>query len=214
MQDQKIDVFLLSSRIAIVNAIENPPIATMLADFGYDAERLNAGKELLENAEGQQALKTKEFSEQIAATATLHREMEEAKALYDKHYKIARIAFKDNEGVLTALQLKGRRKRSYSGWLEQSLTFYTNLLGNSIALEGMAGFNITKEKLEAGQKEAKEVEQAYAQQHKEKGEAQQATVNRDVAFDLLDDWLSDYLQIARLALAEKPQYMEALGIVV
>ncbi|NEP46299.1 MAG: hypothetical protein F6K35_46720, partial [Okeania sp. SIO2H7] len=53
-----------------------------------------------------------------------------------------------------------------------------------------------------------------AAQEKEKGEAQQATKTRDEALDALDDWLGDFLAIAEVALADKPQLLEALGVLV
>ena len=35
-----------------------------------------------------------------------------------------------------------------------------------------------------------------------------------MAMEALEDWLEDYLGIARVALADEPQLLEALGIVV
>ena len=54
---------------------------------------------------------------------------------------------------------------------------------------------------------------AYLTQKKKIGEAQQSTKARDVAIDKLDDWMSDFIAIARVALEEKPQFLEKLGIV-
>jgi len=39
------------------------------------------------------------------------------------------------------------------------------------------------------------------------------TQERDEAIDKLDDRLSDFIAIARVALEKKPQYLEKLGIV-
>ena len=49
-------------------------------------------------------------------------------------------------------------------------------------------------------------------QEKEKGQAQAATQKRDAALDDLQDWLSDYLAIAKVALEDNPQLLEGLGV--
>ena len=123
-----------------------------------------------------------------------------------------RVAFKKEPGVATKLALNGRRKESFSGWLEQANLFYDNALANPDILNGLAKFGITEEKLQAGKTQVEELAALNAAQEKEKGEAQQATKTRDEALDALDDWLEDFLAIAEVALADKPQFLEALGV--
>jgi hypothetical protein len=50
-------------------------------------------------------------------------------------------------------------------------------------------------------------------QFKEKGEAQTATQLRDEAFEDLQDWMSDFIAIAHIAMEDQSQYLEMLGIV-
>ena len=82
-----------------------------------------------------------------------------------------------------------------------------------MVIEKMSAFGITQEKLEAGKSLVEQTETAKASQEKEKGEAQQATLDRDNAVDALDEWMGDFIAIARIALEEKPQLLEKLGIV-
>lgn len=49
-------------------------------------------------------------------------------------------------------------------------------------------------------------------QEKEKGEAQEATQKRDAAIAALDEWLGDFRVVARIALEDIPQLMEALKL--
>ena len=49
-------------------------------------------------------------------------------------------------------------------------------------------------------------------QEKEKGEAQQATDDRDEAIDALDAYMSDFREIARVAFAGQPQQLEKFTI--
>ena len=62
-----------------------------------------------------------------------------------------------------------------------------------------------------------EIDQIYELQetiNREQGDAQNATQVRDMKFEELIDWLSDYETVARIALADQPQLLEKLGIVV
>lgn len=77
----------------------------------------------------------------------------------------------------------------------------------------MGAFGIDEAKLTAGQAAVKEVETRLAAQLKEKGEAQAATEARDKALEDLLDWMSDFVAIAKIALEDEPQQLEALGIV-
>ena len=56
------------------------------------------------------------------------------------------------------------------------------------------------------------VESAEAGQEREKSEAQQATEHRDVAMDALDEWMSDFISIARVAFEDDPQQLEKLHV--
>ncbi len=47
-------------------------------------------------------------------------------------------------------------------------------------------------------------------QQREKGEAQTATKERDATLDALDVWLSEFKTVARIALADNAQMLEAL----
>ena len=112
-----------------------------------------------------------------------------------------------------ALGLWGERKESVSGWPVQVNQFYTNMLGNQNWLGAMANYGITTEKLMAGEALVIQVKTALSSQKIEMGEAQEATRTRDKAADTLQAWYSDFIAIARIALEDKPQYLEMLGIV-
>jgi hypothetical protein len=86
-------------------------------------------------------------------------------------------------------------------------------LNSPESLEVMAQYGYTVEKLNGEFQDVKEVERLHTVQLKEKGQAQQSTAERDEAFDTLCRWYSKFRAIARIALYEKPQLLEALGIV-
>ncbi|MBN2349111.1 MAG: hypothetical protein JXJ22_09755 [Bacteroidales bacterium] len=208
-----IENLLVKANVAIYNGIENPELAEILAQYGYDANRINEGRELCDETEKLHQKQVMEYGEQYDAT----REMEEARLkanlVYMKHVKIARVALKNKVGDWDKLQLNGKRKKSFSGWLAEAGLFYTNVLSDKMLVEQMQEYGITGEKLMEGQQLVNDAEAAYAKQRKELGEAQDATIERDEAVDKLQYWYSDYIEIARVALEDKPQYLEIMGIV-
>jgi len=209
---QNIDALLSMAQVALHNALNNPKIQEYLSVYGYDSEKIKAGQALYQaglNAQQQQKL---EYGEQIGATKKLNQVWEVANKSYVKLVKIGRIAYKNDLTIFTQLGLGGDRKKSLSGWLLQAKQFYTNLLGNSQAIALLNEYGITKEKLQTAEAELKAVEMASFSQTTEKGEAQNATQVRDIAVDALNDWLSDYVAIARIALETEPQLLESLGI--
>lgn len=189
-------------------------IKSAIANYGYDDTRLKEGEALYTLASELQASQVREYGEQYSATDELKLASAVANKTYMEHVKIARIALQGNRGVGASLQIAGTRKVTFSGWLKQAKTFYDNALGSSEVTTAMARFGITQEKLEAGQKLVNEVETKLNEQLKEKGEAQNATQERDEAFEDLQDWMGDFIGIARIALDSKSQYLEILGIVV
>ena len=212
--DRSIDNLLSDAQLAIDNALNNPKVLGYLSDFGYTSARIQQGKKLYNIAAAAQLSQTTEAGEQISTTATLNEAWEAAKKTYIRFVKVARVAFKSDSGVSTQLGLNGSRKRTLSGWLAQATQFYKNAISNKEILKELAAFGITTQKLNAGLKQVKAIEAANLTQEKEKGEAQAATQKRDAALDELQDWLSDYLAIAKVALEEEPQLLEGMGILV
>lgn len=213
MKNNTIDSKLLSAQVAIENSLTNSTIKESLAPFKYDEVRLQAGKALYDAARAAQDKQKKEYGEQFEATDELDAAMSAANMIYMTHVKIARVALKSQRGASEALQLSGRRKQTYSGWIKQTNVFYTNALDTDNIKSALDAFGITTKKLKEGQAAVKEVESKLTAQLKEKGEAQAATLARDEALDELQEWMSDFVTIARIALENEAQYLEILGII-
>jgi len=213
MKTQTLESKLLFAQNAITNALGNDEVNAMMAELGYDQDRLNEGQALHSTANELQTTQVKEYGEQFAATDELNNVRVAANAEYMKHVKIARIALKGDRGAFESLQLNGTRKESLSGWLKQAKTFYANAIGSPDVITAVGRFGVTAKKLKAAQSLVNDVETKLSAQLKEKGEAQNSTQARDEAFDTLQGWMSDFVGIARIALETKPQYLEMLGIV-
>ena len=213
MNRNTIEGKLLFAQNAITNALSYEDIKNLLAEFGYTEERLQEGRQLYETASELQVKQQKEYGDQFEATDALNAAKDTANKQYMDHVKLARIALRNNRGALESLQLSGDRKQSLSGWLKQAKVFYANALAGAEAQDALGKFGITAEKLTTSQQQVTDVELALNRQLKEKGEAQVATQQRDEAFDALQEWMGDFIAVARIALAGEPQYLEMLGVV-
>lgn len=213
MKNNTIESQLLQTQVAIENALSSPALTEALSAYGYDENKLLAGQALYNQAQQAQEQQKKEYGEQFAATDALVEAYTEGFAQYMKHVQVARVALKDQRGVFEELQINGRRKRTYSGWLQQGKAFYGNALANQAVKDSLASFGIDEAALNNGLSAMETFEQRLAEQLKEKGEAQEATQIRDANLDALLDWFSDFVKIARIALAGNPQRLEMLGVV-
>ena len=207
-----IDSFLLNAKVAIENGITNTEIAGIMAEFGYTSEKMADGNALLVKANELNIKQKKEYGEQYAATDAVSSKYDEINGSYMKHVKLARLVFKNERDKYKSLELSGERKRSLSGWISQTKQFYTGMLSEEGNITGILKYGITKEKLEAGLTGVKELEQLKAAKEKETGEAQQATLERDTCLDELNEWIGEFRTVARIALEDKPQYLEIIGI--
>lgn len=210
---KEIDELILNAGTAINNGLQNTKLHPYFLEYGITIEEMGEGKTLLTNAESLNNVQANETGEKKQATKNRDEKKKLANHTYIKHIKIARIIFINEPGIWQSLGLNGERKDSISGWLAQARQFYANLMANETWMVQMGEYGITPEKLSNGNKLVADVDAAHNQQKTEMGEAQEATRMRDEAADKLQDWYSNFIAIARIALEDKPQYLEILGIV-
>lgn len=198
---------------AINNAMSNASIAAYMAALGYDAVKMNEGKSLLEQTQALHLQKNQKFNEQKAATTTRDTIRQKIDTTYTTHRKLAKVAFKKMPIWAEALRLKGRKGQTLITLKAQVNAFYTTALNNADIHTELAKFKVTVQDLQDIQQQIVVLENAEALQKQKKGAAQQATLARDEVFAQLDEWMKDFQAVAKAALAQEPQLIEALGIV-
>jgi hypothetical protein len=209
---QSIDSFLQQVRLGVENAQKVPAISDALALYGFDAARIKAGADLLAEAETLQAAQVKEYGEQYQATAALNEAQAAADKLYGLHRRLAKLALRDDPELQKSLLLQEPKKRSLDTWLGQAGVFYKNVLGDPDVLAALAKYNITEAQLLEGQTAVVATATLNAAQEKEKSESQRATKARDAALDALEDWYTEFRELAQIALEDDSQLLEALGM--
>ncbi len=198
--------------VSLTNFAADSGIQHAMAAFGYTPERVAEGEALLKQARQADADQKREYGEQYAAYDRLQQEFKEASGPYSTSLNVARIAFKNDRSADAALLLSGRLSNSLPMWVQRCGIFYTNLLDSPHFCEAMATFGRTRDMLETEYKEFSEVADALARHRREMGEAREATARRDQCMEALDEWMSDFLDIARLALPNQPESLKKLGL--
>ncbi len=203
---------LLAAQVAIDGVAADSEIQAVLNLYGYDVAEMTAAKTLYEQAQTLTNAQKTEYGEQHEATENFLKAWEVANAAYMRSLQLARVALKKNAKAQTSLGLMGDRLRSFSGWAGQALLFYDGLLENPDLLAQMSQFGYDTAEVQAELALVKAAHAANTTQEKEKGEAEDATIARDTAMDELDEWMSDFRAVSKIALANVGQKYEALGL--
>ncbi|MDI9365183.1 MAG: hypothetical protein QM541_09550 [Flavobacterium sp.] len=207
---KNIVTYITESKTALINAAQ-PDIAPKLAEIGYTSTEITAKLQELETLETLNVVQKKEYGEQYNATTSYTATENALHKTYINNLTIARVVFKNDVGAQVALALNGERKKSKSGYQAEALQFYKGILLNTTYKTALAVRGIT-EAIVTSQKTGFEgLSDLSADQKKETGEAQAATKKRDYAYDIFDEWMSDFKKMAIVALSDSPQLREKLG---
>ncbi|MCW3787038.1 hypothetical protein [Plebeiibacterium sediminum] len=193
-------------------SIREAEIRNAVSSYGYNQSRLNEGRRLWENlrllyieAQDKAKLKRSCHAEKKSMQKEIHKN-------YMKYLKLARIAFVDNIEAQESLMLLGVRARTYDKWFVQVSVFVNNLKSNSLYLKSMAEFGIKEKDLNGLKKQLVEL-----------NELSDKCVRVTAVVRMLNDkvkketievqqWVSSYLKVARIALEDNPEVLSLLGI--
>ncbi|MDR2928433.1 MAG: hypothetical protein LBV41_09600 [Cytophagaceae bacterium] len=198
-------------RVSLNNAEAHPIISKALAELGYNAEKLGEGKALYSTTRKLYDLNMVEDDQALAAYKLFGNTRNELNILYRTHRKKAKVVFRKDPIMCSRLLISGYFPKAYIKWLEAVKKFYTELSGDETASKALLTLKVLPEELLKANLLIKAVERTRAAYMVEKGESQDATDQKDIAFAKMDDWMHDFYAVARIALEEHPQLIEALG---
>ncbi|MFK8264971.1 hypothetical protein [Capnocytophaga cynodegmi] len=197
--------------IIFKNINENDILKTELAEYGYDDTEIAKGKALYDDASQKLDINKTESAEEKMAYEVFDRLFEELKKTYAADRKKVKIIFKDDERTLSALAVKGAASIRITALLNDMDTLYKQLKMKETLLTPLKRLKIDEAHIDTQLAKFAQVEKAYANYIKEKGESQQATKDKDKAFSELEKWVREFYAIAKIALEDKPQLLESVG---
>ena len=198
-------------RVAFENIGNQTEIATIMADFGYNETLLTEGKTLLTKTRQAFDFNKKEDDETSEAYKNFTTLKENLATTYTLHRKKAKVIFRKESTTLNKLSLSGSLPTAYIKWLETVKKFYTVASSDSEIQSKLVRLKITTEELNGTIEQISNLELARAEYLREKGESQDATKQKDKAFGEIDDWMSEFYAVAKIALEDNPQLLESLG---
>lgn len=196
------------------NAKENTTLAKELAEYGYDEAAMAAGKALYDKAVELYKANVKDTQSETTAYATFSKKLEEVDKVYVADRKKARIIFKGQSDTLKNLKLTGKPSRAIAHALDEMKTLYETLERDATLAKPLERLKIDAAHIKAQLDAIAEAEKAYTVYQNEKGESQQATKNKDKAFEALEKWVREFFSIAKIALEDQPQLLESLTLIV
>jgi hypothetical protein len=205
---------LMALKLTAGNALKSEEIRKAVMAYGYDEARIKEGLTLYEEADRLYNEQKKKHAQQINATRDFKAARGKANKIYMIYVKVARAALRSNLAAMEKLELKGIRKLPFDLWLSQAKQFYAGALEVPGILEELKVFGITKEKLTEGQKLVEEAEAANMRSEMKRADARKATRERNQALLKAERWRGIFITIARLALGNKSQLLESLGVIV
>lgn len=201
-------------KTALENAKNQEEIAAILADLGYSEATLDLGISILEETENAFRFNHKEDRETTEASANFKAKKEELHSMYIMHRKKAKVVFRKDILILEKLGLIGTLPQAFTKWLEDIKLFYTIANEDTSIQTKLLRLKITTEDITAAIALIDAIEKAKNHYVIEKGESQDATKQKNQAFEKADDWMSEFFAVAKIGLEDRPQLMESLGKVV
>lgn len=207
-----ISQLLMDAQLAIENGSENKEISGLLASYGYGVERMEEGRDLLAEFERLHLKQQAAYDTQREKTRIFNELLDSTKQELLKITAIGRIIERSGKLLGAVLSFPVRGKGSFCQWIDRAKSYMDALLSSDVILNEFGVYNISSEKLNTVQEKLVELSRANRIQEDAKGEAQQCTVDRKFAAQKLRKWMVHFRQMAKIALHEKPQYTEKLGI--
>ena len=208
---RSVDQRIHDGKLAVNNARNNAEIMELLDPFNLDDQRLGEGDQICDEAHDLATEQKAEQGQKRLMSEKVSKCADEARCAYKQASKIAKIKFRKDPDAFIALELHGRRKPSLAGWSAQGLRFYDNALANDNYIGRMSYYGYTQEKLEAERELVIKLRKAMAEREVENSQAKEATAKRNAKVDEMDEWISDFKAVAKMALKNKPHLLDELG---
>ncbi|GIM49024.1 hypothetical protein [Capnocytophaga stomatis] len=202
---------LHNAKVLFETLEKNSKIAEKLNEYGYSESEIAKGRVLYNDAQTKYGFNKKETEEERVAYLNFKQKMDELSKNYREHRIKAKLIFKTNEEAKVRLSLKGSPSKAIVTLLEEMSLFYKNLADQETLRTPLERVKITQEIISEQQSAIVQTKDLYSIHSQEKNESEQATKDKNKAFEALDAWTRELYGYAKYALADELQFLQIFG---
>lgn len=191
-------------------SLSDQGLVSSMSSFGYGLKQMEQGRELLEavrQIDQEQEAAQERRKELNRQRGELYKDLQKR---YMRIVKLGRIVFDDNELAGKTLGLDGPREKQFDEWYRQVYMFCKNLIAETSWLDALTSFGVKRNDLDNILEDLEKLEELNTRFEHAKNLSKEMTRKKKKKVMVLQDWLSDYIKIARMALEEKPQLLNKL----
>ena len=182
-----------------------------LDNFGYDVRRIKEGEKFCEDARNITEQYEEAQRQSKGAMLSLRETRAHIQERYMKQLEIARVALREVPQVGDILVLKANQPRRLDLWLKQTDSFYHNALQHVDVLQS---YGIRLHEMEEIKTLVGQMIELSGLQKLAESRLQLLAVKKQETLFLLEDWYQNLTELARTALKDTPEQLEAFGITV
>ncbi len=203
---------LKKAGIKVENSLSNEDIKTEVAKKGYTEEELLNGRAKVEAAT--KAVQNQPSKAGVAKGAT---ELEakcklEAHGAYQDLGQILRSKYSSNSPQLTKVGLVGSEPESTADFIKAGYTLFDNAKSDAEISTFILSRGYTPEFIDSERAKISAYEKANQDQKTADGNAAKATEDEAKALKEMNDWVSEYTAVAKVALRKNKKLLEKIGI--
>lgn len=203
---------LNAALMIISNTLDQDDIRSLVSTRGYNATVLAEGERLYNVASTAVENQAVAASKLRIATDQVQEAERLAHTSYQRLAKTVRAIFPANASELKALEMTSRMPKESSAFITAALTMFNNAIRVPEIATALARYGYDEQTLTDEREHIRAFQQSIRAQAIARGAAKEATRMQNEALAALQQWVARYTKIARIALSERPELLDTLGI--
>lgn len=202
------------NRQLIFNGLKEPEILERLSKLGVGQEALEKAWKLFQVVEGMFGTKDAVYQSKSKLYDDYLLEAGDRQSSFKDLQGIIRMAARKDADLQDRLNIQYMGKVRIEEWINRSAAFIDRVLKEEVFMAQISKYGLSAERLQNEKESILALRGMRDRALAEKGSAEEATRIRDEKLEELEDVCYEIKTIAKIALADKPQLLESLGIVV